>query len=164
MFPIGLSLLDIATMATIVIILTFYVIFLRKLKPPKDDESTLNRYFEKKGKNIKQPKRLEKPTTPAKTKKTTNEEPASVVKTQKIPEEPSETIQSKAPVETEENHRKKKSKEEKKKSFMLFGNSDFEGCAHKFGYLKSLPKNTPIPDKCFGCPKIIQCLMPSKNK
>jgi hypothetical protein len=21
-----------------------------------------------------------------------------------------------------------------------------------------LPKNTPIPDECFGCPKILQCL------
>lgn len=162
MFPIGLSLLDIATMATIVIILTFYIIFLRKLKPPKDKE--LNRYFEKKGKSIKQPKRLEKPTTLAKTKKITNEEPASAVETKKIPEEPSETIQSKAPVETEENHRKKKPEEEKKKSFMMFGNSDFKGCSYKFGYLRSLPKNTPIPDECFGCPKIIQCLMPSKNK
>jgi len=31
-------------------------------------------------------------------------------------------------------------------------------CPHKFGYLHKLPKNTPIPDECFGCSKIVECL------
>lgn len=31
-------------------------------------------------------------------------------------------------------------------------------CPHFFGYVRSLPKNTPIPDECLGCPWIVQCL------
>lgn len=37
-------------------------------------------------------------------------------------------------------------------------------CAHFFGYLMKLPKNTHIPDECFGCPKIVECLVTSKKK
>jgi hypothetical protein len=32
-------------------------------------------------------------------------------------------------------------------------------CIHFYGYLHSLPKNTPIPDECFGCTKIVDCLI-----
>jgi hypothetical protein len=32
-------------------------------------------------------------------------------------------------------------------------------CAHYFGYLKTLPRNTPIPDECFGCTRIMECFM-----
>jgi hypothetical protein len=35
-------------------------------------------------------------------------------------------------------------------------------CAHEFGYLKDLPRNTPVPDECFGCPKVMQCLFPKE--
>jgi hypothetical protein len=34
-------------------------------------------------------------------------------------------------------------------------------CAHHFGYLRTLPRNTPIPDECFGCTKIMECFMQS---
>jgi hypothetical protein len=34
-------------------------------------------------------------------------------------------------------------------------------CAHYFGYLRTLPKNTPIPDECFGCTRIMECFMQS---
>jgi len=34
-------------------------------------------------------------------------------------------------------------------------------CAHHFGYLRTLPKNTPIPDECFGCTRIMECFMQS---
>jgi len=33
-----------------------------------------------------------------------------------------------------------------------------QNCPHFFGYVRSLPKNTPIPDECLGCPWIVQCL------
>jgi len=35
-------------------------------------------------------------------------------------------------------------------------------CLHQFGYLRTLPKNAPIPDECFGCPKIVECLVKAK--
>ncbi len=33
------------------------------------------------------------------------------------------------------------------------------GCSYYFGYLGELPKNTPIPDECLGCLKIMECLI-----
>jgi hypothetical protein len=30
-------------------------------------------------------------------------------------------------------------------------------CRHGLGYLKTLPKNTPIPEDCLSCPKVIEC-------
>jgi len=30
-------------------------------------------------------------------------------------------------------------------------------CSHHFGYLKSLPKGSSIPDECFACANLIQC-------
>jgi hypothetical protein len=37
----------------------------------------------------------------------------------------------------------------------------FQKCVHQFGYLKDMPKNTPIPDECFGCPNVMRCLFPN---
>jgi len=37
-------------------------------------------------------------------------------------------------------------------------------CLHHFGYLRTLPKNAPIPDECFGCQKIVECLVQSKPR
>jgi DNA-directed RNA polymerase subunit RPC12/RpoP len=31
-------------------------------------------------------------------------------------------------------------------------------CAHNFGYLKRRPKNTPIPEECLTCSKMIECM------
>jgi len=31
-------------------------------------------------------------------------------------------------------------------------------CSHFFGYVKTLPKNMPIPDECLWCPSIVDCL------
>ena len=36
--------------------------------------------------------------------------------------------------------------------------TDFKKCVHHFGYLRNHPKNIPIPDECFGCPKALRCL------
>jgi len=40
--------------------------------------------------------------------------------------------------------------------------TDFQECAHHFGYLRNQPKGTPVPDECFGCRKILQCLFPNE--
>lgn len=42
-------------------------------------------------------------------------------------------------------------------------NSREKECPHKFGYLRDLPKNRPIPNECFGCPKIVECLVKKKE-
>jgi len=32
-------------------------------------------------------------------------------------------------------------------------------CRHSLGYLKKRPKNTPIPDECLTCRKMIECML-----
>jgi hypothetical protein len=32
------------------------------------------------------------------------------------------------------------------------------GCPYHFGYLREHPKNTPIPNECLTCTKIMECL------
>jgi len=32
------------------------------------------------------------------------------------------------------------------------------GCVHHLGYLKNRPKNTPIPEECLTCSKMIDCM------
>jgi len=41
--------------------------------------------------------------------------------------------------------------------------SAVKDCAHHYGYLHTFPKNSPIPDECFGCEKIVDCLVNSKK-
>ena len=33
-----------------------------------------------------------------------------------------------------------------------------QGCPHHFGYLGEHPKNTPIPNECLTCIRIMECL------
>lgn len=32
------------------------------------------------------------------------------------------------------------------------------GCGHHLGYLRQRPKNTPIPEECLTCSKMIECM------
>ena len=32
-------------------------------------------------------------------------------------------------------------------------------CAHRFGYLETLPKEATIPDECLTCSKLLQCFV-----
>jgi len=32
-------------------------------------------------------------------------------------------------------------------------------CSHEFGYLRSRPKDSAIPDECLICPRILQCMV-----
>jgi len=170
--------LDIVLIVVIPIILVFYAILLVKLKPSKETGSPPNRYTERKREQPVEPKRIERPTTPAEPKKITNERPANPVKTQvsvnpqENPKKPATRVESEKIVptqthvetaETEEKQETKKDTEEKK-SFFLFGERKFEGCSHKYGFLSSLPKNTPIPNECFGCSQIVECLRNLKPK
>jgi len=152
-FPFD-SPLTILPLVVIAAILVFYALLLIKLKPSREEiETTEN--------DLMEPKTLEKPTAPIETIENVGEEVTPTVQ-----ETPVETIGVKAETENidvEETGKNNKDKETKR-AFFLFGERDFEGCLHKFGYLKSLRKNAPIPDECFGCPQILECLMTRKSK
>jgi len=153
-FPFD-SPLTILPLVVIAAILAVYTLLLIKLKPPEEDiETTENDSIEL--------KKLEKPTTPTEISGNTSEEVTSAV--QEEPTEASRTEVNALNGDVEETKKKNNKDKELKKSFFLFGEKDFEGCPHKFGYLKSLRKNAPIPDECFGCPQILECLMTRKSK
>ena len=79
----------------------------------------------------------------------------------KMREKPQNQLESKTeqqqfptkPQKTKKEKKKTESPEEQTKT-------NFE-CAHHFGYLRNLPRNTPVPEECFGCPQVMQCLFPS---
>jgi hypothetical protein len=50
------------------------------------------------------------------------------------------------------------------KAYFLFGETQFKNCQHEFGYLKKKLKNKPIPDECFGCPKLLDCFETKSRK
>ncbi len=35
-------------------------------------------------------------------------------------------------------------------------------CPHTFGYLSKLPEGSSLPEECFLCPKVVECLVASK--
>jgi Ca2+/Na+ antiporter len=158
-FPFD-SPLTIIPLVAIAVILVFYALVLIKLKPSREYVETTEN----------EPIKLEKPENPETPTETSSNETAEnpnqemAVTVQEKPAEASQPETNMPSGEVEENEKKNDKDKELKKSFFLFGERDFEGCPHKFGYLKSLRKNAPIPDECFGCPQILECLMTRKSK
>jgi len=104
-------------------------------------------------------KRPEEPVTPVKTSKPEiSVEPIEVAEkrtavakeTRKPPEEPIEE----PPERVEAPITKEKQSSPPTKSLQARPPE----CHHFFGYLKKIPKNTSIPDECFGCSKMVECL------
>lgn len=59
---------------------------------------------------------------------------------------------------------KKSENSSKELSEAMQSKQTISDCSHHFGYLGTLPKNTPLPDECLGCPKIIKCLTRASTK
>lgn len=65
------------------------------------------------------------------------------------------------------NHNRETSKPQHKTAPLRklgFGSNNRRDCLHHFGYLRTFPKNSPIPDECFGCERIVDCLVDKKSK
>jgi DNA-directed RNA polymerase subunit RPC12/RpoP len=59
---------------------------------------------------------------------------------------------------TETKREEHPSKEERAGTKRESSNLKEAECTHFLGYLKKRPKNTPIPDDCLTCEKMIECL------
>ncbi len=70
-------------------------------------------------------------------------EPDLSVSEEKTAEKPSETPETQKPIEQERLLTRPKTSSLK--------------CPYHLGYLKKLPKDSPIPDVCYGCPRMIVC-------
>ena len=137
MFPFGLSLFDTVLLITIVILMVLYLIVIIKLKPSTEGEKTLK--TESLKQNIRKAFSNKQRDTPVITREN-REKPAEKVKAIERPK-PVLTV----PVETEKTE--------------FSRDTQPSGCPFHFGYLREHPKNTPIPNECLTCTKIMECLV-----
>lgn len=72
--------------------------------------------------------------------------------------EPEKPVEPQRPIELVEPIKQSKSAVSSKHSA-----KSSDGCPHHFGFLGGLPKNTPIPEECFGCQKIVDCLVTKRK-
>ncbi len=136
MFPFALSLFNTGLLITIVILLLLYLVVLIKLKPSTVGEKIV------KTKPLKQKIRksfsTERRNNPV-IYHGNREEPAERVEAIERPKS-----MSTVSVETEKTEFSRDTRP--------------SGCPFHFGYLKEHPKNTPIPNECLTCAKIMECL------
>jgi hypothetical protein len=136
MFPFALSLFDTGLLIIVVILVLFYLVVLIKLKPSTEGEKTLRTKSLKQ--NIHESFSTELRSNPV-VHHENREEPEERVKAIENPESaPTVSVDAKKPASPR--------------------NNNSSGCPHHFGYLKEHPKNTPIPNECLTCTRIMECL------
>jgi hypothetical protein len=136
MYPLALCLFDFGLLAIVVILVLFYLIVLIKLKPSTEGEKTPRTKSLKQ--NIHESFSIELRRNPV-VHNENREEPVKRFKSIERPEStPTASVDAKKPVSPPNNHS--------------------SACPHHFGYLKEHPKNTPIPNECLTCTKIMECL------
>ncbi len=136
MFPFALSLFDTGLLVVVVVLVLLYLIVLIKLKPSTGEEKIM------KTKSLKPNVRKASPTelrsNPV-VHHENREEPVERFKAIEKPESaPTASVDAKKPASPR--------------------NNQSSGCPHHFGYLKEHPKNTPIPNECLTCTRIMECL------
>jgi Ca2+/Na+ antiporter len=191
MVSFEISFIDIILMIAITLLITLYVTLLIRLKPSPEttiDEYAKKQQkkqaispetFNKPSKPITIAEAIQMYQTSTATIETAKE--PEIPKTTKTPKTPIVYIENQRNIEHKQEVPKTSEKLEAKKTEkeqpptpppiqtptsrpmsvdmgLPKGSSE---CAHHFGYLKTLPKNTPIPDECFGCTRIMECFMQS---
>jgi len=129
MFPSGLSSFGTGLMITVAVLVVLYLIVLIKLNP-----STEGKRITKK--EVSRQRNLEDPITERQSEPTMYDE---------VEEETVEPIERQEPVLPEPVETEK---------------TGVKGCPHYFGYLgEQHPKNTPMPNECLTCTRIMECLL-----
>jgi len=135
----GLSLFDTGLMITILTLLVLYLIVLIKLKPSSEGKGILKA-------NLSRKTILEEPLSELQSNPQIydefQEESVETV-------EPTEEIESVEMPEPAPPPIKTEISKETRNS----------GCPYHFGFLRDHPKNTPIPNECLTCTKIMECLL-----
>lgn len=70
----------------------------------------------------------------------------------KIENQKEETTEAKQPKEKQENTKNTNTKR------IIEVPTPTATCPHYSGYLKKRPKNTPVPEACFLCPEMLECM------
>lgn len=135
----GLSLFDTGLMITIVALLVLYLIVLIKLKPQNEGKEILKTNLSKK--NIPERFSTERRSNPQ-IYNESHEQSVERVEPTKGTESVERPEPAPPPIKTEISKETRNS-----------------GCPYHFGYLRDQPKNTPIPNECLTCTKIMECLL-----
>jgi hypothetical protein len=166
MFPFDLPAESILALL-VPIILILYAAFLLKLKPSKENEIHPDKLPTRTAKVIVETQTGKKPTESVEVRKVPRGEsaPASQIQvnssvrarlTSTRKGQPMTSIGVDASTTPDVQNAKKKPPS------LL--DKDFEGCRHYLGHLNKLPKSTPIPNECFGCPETLECIRRTNNK
>jgi len=136
MYLFALSLFDFGLLIIVVILVLFYLIVLIKLKPSTEGEKTPRTKSLKQ--NIHESFSTELRSSPV-VHHENREEPVEMFKAIERPESaPTASVDAKKAASPR--------------------NNQSSGCPYRFGYLKEHPKNTPIPNECLTCTRIMECL------
>jgi len=171
MLSFEFSTFDLVLSIGMVVLLILFVTTLWKLNPSKEnrrskDEETYDEVYEHEQES-RLPQRQPNPPYDSRqsAERTTYQTPQATPKivvsataggtSQESPEP------TPMPIENRESPKPAKTTIPAKQNAKSFEEKD---CLHHFGYLSGLPRNTPIPGECFGCQKIVDCLVTKRGK
>lgn len=166
MLSFEFSVFDLVLSVSVMVLIVLFVTTLLKLNPSNESKQSRSKEVLEQEQEIALPP--QEPATPVSWQST---EGAISQRTQQTPRLlVSATVEGAShesleqvpkPNEDTEPHKQLKTTTSAKQ---ISKSSDAKDCLHHFGYLNELPKNTPIPGECFGCPKIVDCLITRKGK
>ncbi len=166
MLSFEFSVFDLVLSVCVMVLIVLFVTTLLKLNPSKENEQSQREVYEKEQESAlfqRQPSvppvswQSAERTTPQKTQRM----PQLVVGATADGTSQESLEEIPPPSEIREPPKQPKTTTSTKQTSKSAVDKD---CLHHFGYLNGLPKNTPIPGECFGCPKIVDCLITAKER
>jgi len=166
MFPFDLPAESILALL-VPIILILYAAFLLKLKPSKENEIHPDKLPTRTAKVMVEAQSVKKPTGSVEVREVPRGEPAPASQirvTSSVGARLTSTRKGQPMTSIGVDARTTSDVQDAKKNTPSLLDEDFEGCHHHLGHLNKLPKSTPIPSECFGCPETLECIRHKNNK
>jgi len=173
MFSFEFSAFDLVLSVGVIVLIALFVTTLLKLNPSESKKSHKEVAYEEEQEFVTPSHRLGQLTDPQNVPYTAPQdtEKATFERVQRPPQlvvsattggySQESLEQTSKPIEHKEPSKNQKTASSQKQAQKTSSEKD---CLHFFGYLGGLPKNTPIPGECFGCEKIVDCLITVKRK
>ena len=142
------------------VIITLYAIILVKLRPKEKSESRSGSFLPKTERHLSETKAVRNSSSATGVVKAGNRQQTSDIQVRKSAKQVAgENLQdTRVELEPLALPNEKTQEKKRKKSFFLFGEQDFKGCHHNLGHLSTVARNVPIPEECFGCPELLECV------
>lgn len=166
MLSFDLSTTNILLITAAVALLILFITVLMKLNPSTQKKETYERDITLKRQKLFQTQQSlpPKPLSVAKENvQATAEKPLVLVNTTVGELSLQKNQENKTPIVSQSNEAMPKP-QKTVASRVATSSSSRGDCLHQFGYLRTLPKNTPIPDECLGCQRVVECLVEAKRR